>query len=74
MSKNTNIHQKRKLKIQPFTKRTSPFPRLLKFVPQIILRGNWLENAQFCIGDEVEVFVNKDFIQIQRVRKEAQNV
>lgn len=72
MNKNSTNPQKRKLKIQYFGSKN--VYRLVKFVPQLILRGNWLQDAQFSIGDNVEVIVSKDFIQIVRTGKEVSNV
>ncbi|MDO4500681.1 MAG: SymE family type I addiction module toxin [Erysipelotrichaceae bacterium] len=39
-----------------------------KYVPQIILTGNWLEKAGFLSGDNIEVDVNNERIVITKLK------
>lgn len=59
--------KKRELKIG-YRVRTNVF-RELKLVPEIKLAGNWLEQAGFAYGDEVEVVVEQGKLIIRNYGK-----
>ena len=45
-----------------------------KCVPSIRLNGKWLEELNFCIGEQVVVYQNKDMLVIKKPSEEEQNI
>ena len=43
-----------------------------KYVPSIRLNGKWLEQLNFCVGEQVVVYQNEDMLVIKKPSEEEQ--
>ena len=64
------MQNNRVLKVGEQSTRPTRHRRIINFHPKINLSGKWLQNAGFCIGEQVRIIVEENYIRIEKLTAE----